>query len=307
MRTYHKLTMTLLVVIFCFIKMGCKSQVEPLRIATYAYSNNDRINNLRPLSLELEKVLKRPVVISSYSDVLTFIEGMDADEVDIGLINTFGYLLLASENKNMVPVVTLRIKEGAIDNYKTVLLTTCDSITDLDFLRDNAEKYAMMFVAKGSTSGNLMPRLLLSSIDITSPETQFREVSYGGNHMTTLKSLIRGDSDLCAMGSNEYFKQIRADSSLVKSLNPLWISEEIPLGPVLLNDNISPSDKRIITEVFLNLHRTNPLAFDNLKKGWSEAGQAEKFQVISHGYYDAFRTINGNATDLNNILISFDK
>lgn len=283
------------------------AKAQPLRLATYTYATNDRINNLEPLSDELEKTLKRPVQTRSYPDVAAFIEGIKLNEVDIALINTLGYLLFSLDHVTMQPVATLKVKTDAVDNYKTVLLTNNSKITNLNSLMAQAKSLTMMFVSEGSTSGNLVPRLLLSSIGIKSPETQFKAIKYGGNHTSTFEKLIAGDIDICAMGSNEYFKQIQADSTLLDSTKLLWISDEIPLGPVLINKALSQSDKDKITQLILGLDENNAHALESIKAGWSEARQAEKFYPITDAYYDNFRRVNGNQTDLAEILDLFTK
>ena len=286
---------------------SCKSDKKPLTLATYTYATNNRIDSLKPLSVELESLLNQPVDVKSYPDVASFIEGIKSDEVDIALINTLGYLLLSLDNKNMQPIVTLKVKQDAVDNYKTVLLTNNDDITDLNGLKEHADSLSMMFVTEGSTSGNLVPRLLLSSIGIKSPAQQFKEVSYGGNHTSTFNKLTAGEADICAIGSNEYFKQIQADSTLLNKTRLLWISKEIPLGPVLINNRLTEADKEKISDLFLSLHKKNPEALQSIKDGWSEAKQAEKFYPIIDSYYDNFRKLNGNNTDLSDILNMFVK
>ncbi len=304
---YKNIKNLLIIVLIGLIQTGCNNDTKPLRLATYTYSTNDRIDNLKPLSKNLEVALNRPVQIKSYPDVASFIEGIKSDEVDVGLINTLGYLLLSLDNKNMKPIATLKVKKDAVDNYKTVLLTNKDSINDLNAVKNKVNDLSMMFVAEGSTSGNLVPRLLLSSIGIKSPESQFKEVKYGGNHTSTFTKLIDGKSDICAIGSNEYFKQIEKDSTLLKSTRLLWISKEIPLGPVLVSNQLSKSDKKKIFDLFLNLHENNPSALQSIKEGWSEAKQADRFYPITDSYYNNFRTVNGNTTDLSNILNLFIK
>ncbi len=281
---------------------GCTSESKPIRLATYTYSTNNRLANLAPLAQELENMLGKPVETKSYPDVATFIEGIKANEVDIALINTLGYLLLSLNQSNMLPIATLKVREDASDNYKTAVLTTHKNINDLRALASRAGQLRMMFVAEGSTSGNLIPRLMLSSIGIKSPESRFKEVKYGGNHTTTLEKLIAGDADLCAIGSNEFFSQIQADSSLLQSCRLLWLSEEIPLGPVLVNNTLPVQEREEITRIILGLHKTNPAALTAIKDGWLEAKQTDKFHQITDDYYDSFRQVNGQKTDLLNIL-----
>lgn len=285
--------------------LSCQQPKQPIRLATYTYATNNRINNLTPFAKALEAEMERPVEIQSFPDVESFVAGIKSDQVDVGFINTLGYLILALDNEYMEPVATLKVKEDAVDNYKTVLLTNAESVTDLASISANANSLSMMFVAPGSTSGNLVPRLMLSSIGIKNPEESFNKVAYGGNHTSTFDLLKEGITDLCAIGSNEYYKQIAADTSLVSSTSLLWISEEIPLGPILLNKRFSAADRARIISLVLKLHETDPLALASIKEGWSEAKQAEKFHAITDKYYDNFRLVNGNRTDLSNILKQF--
>ncbi|PRX55109.1 phosphate/phosphite/phosphonate ABC transporter substrate-binding protein [Flagellimonas meridianipacifica] len=274
-------------------------------MATYTYSTNNRIANLEPLSKALEQHLNRPIKVESYPDVPSFIQGIKSNQVDIGFINTLGYLLLSLDNENMEPIATLEVKENAKDNYKTVLLGNSKKVGNVDSLKSDSEKVAIEFVAPGSTSGNLIPRLFLSSIGIQFPEQQFEKVSYAGNHKAAIERLIQGKTDICAVGSNEYHRQLQIDSSLSQSTSILWMSEEIPLGPVLLNKRITDSEKKSLIGFLSTLHKTNPEALKAVKDGWSEAKQAEKFLPISDHYYDNFRKVNGNSSNLPEILNFF--
>nr|WP_298998605.1 phosphate/phosphite/phosphonate ABC transporter substrate-binding protein [uncultured Allomuricauda sp.] len=274
-------------------------------MATYTYSTNNRIANLEPLSKALGQQLNRAIEVKSYPDVPSFIQGIKSNQVDIGFINTLGYLLLSLDNENMDPVATLKVKENAKDNYKTVLLANSKTIDDLTFIKDNPEDVSISFVAPGSTSGNLIPRLFLSSIGFRFPEKVFKKVDYSGNHQAAIKNLLNGKTDICAVGSNEYFRQLQLDSSLSQSTSVLWMSEEIPLGPVLLNKRIKDSEKKSLIGFLSNLHKTNPEALKAVKDGWSEAKQAEKFLPITDQYYDDFREVNGNSSNLPEILKFF--
>ena len=292
--------------LFCFLT-SCSSSTKPIRLATYTYASNDRIANMELLAIELENQLQRTVEIASYPDVESFIKGIMSNEVDIALINTLGYLILSADNEQMLPLVNLHIREDAVDNYKTVLLTGNDRIKDYSVMLESAEEFSMMFVKKGSTSGNLVPRLFLSSIGIHMPQTKFKEVGYGGDHTSTFEMLLSGETDVCAIGSNEYFKQIQQDSTLAERVKLLWLSNEIPLGPVLVNKGLSSGERESILDLLLNLHIEQKAAFQSIKSGWSEAKQADRFQLISDEYYDSFREVNGSQTRLQAVLQSIEE
>src|SRR5690606_16698637 len=110
-----------------------------IRLATYTYATNNRIANMKLLVEDLELRLQRKVEIKSYPNVASFITAIKSNEVDIALINTLGYLILALDNQHMLPVVNMHIKNEAVDNYKTVLLTNNDSIYNYSMIKGNAE------------------------------------------------------------------------------------------------------------------------------------------------------------------------
>ncbi len=297
----------ILIAFMSLLFFGCTTNNKMIKLATYTYATNDRVENMRLLSRELENDLRRHVEITSYPDVESLIAAIKSNEIDVAFINTLGYLLLSSDNEHMLPVVNLHIRSDAKDNYKTVFLTKNGRINDYLEIKKRAQDLTMMFVKEGSTSGNLVPRLFLSAIGISNPEFQFKKVEYGGNHTATFEKLRKGETDLCAIGSNEFYEQIKMDSTLESEVKLLWISDEIPLGPVLVNKQLSEKDREHIVNLLLNLHTEHLDAFKAIKSGWSEAKQADKFQSISDEYYDSFRKVNGNKTHLNEILELIEK
>lgn len=280
---------------------------QRLVLATYQYADNNRLDNIKPLSKYLADSLGFEIEIKSYPTVHLFIEGIKKNEVDIALINTFGYLLLetAINKYEMKPYAVLKVKEGTHDNYKTAILARKSiSVSNIKDLYPVASKYRLGLVSIGSTSGNLMPRLKLSSIGIESPESVFKSVEYCNNHKNTIDLLVDGKIDICAVGSTEYFK-VLADKNKADSVRLLWLSSEIPLGPVLLHDRLSESTKLKVLSLLLSLDKVNVESLESVKLGWSEAKQAEKYIKIDGSYYDQFKDQFGNKEAMQRILIQF--
>ncbi len=291
----------LLVGLLCLI--GCRHERPELVVATYTYSTNDRVGNLEPFSKQLSQTLGVSVHTKSYPDVAAMISGVRSGEVDVAFINTLGYLLLQLDNTTMTPVSALNVKDDASDNYKTVMIANKTSgINDEKSLLEKSEGLRISFVSEGSTSGNLVPRLYLSSLGVHNPETRFLQVSYGGDHTRTFEDVVSGNTDIGVLGSNEYFKQISKDPSLKDRIVLLWRSEEIPLGPVLVKNDLSVFDHNRIKQILFNLHIENPEVLESIKAGWSEAKQSERFIAISNSYYDRFRNFNGRSANLPAIL-----
>ncbi|RYG53652.1 MAG: hypothetical protein EOO01_03780 [Chitinophagaceae bacterium] len=281
---------------------------QPVRIATYQYADNNRIANIQPFADELKSKYATEAVVKSYPTVHAFIEAIRNDEVDIALINTFGYFLLEASGKSypMRPLLALEVGENARDNYKTAFLASPSShIRSLEDIKASATKTRLALVAKGSTSGNLVPRLALSHLGIPNAETSFKEVNYAGTHATAIDAILNNTADLATMGLTEYQRYLVKDSANFRKLRLIWTSPEIPLGPVLFNKKLSAEQVLAIQKAFTELDERAPAALSAIKSGWSEAKQATRFIAITDAFYDPFRKILGNKTDLERILRQF--
>lgn len=298
---------TFLLFFFLPVLQAWSQKPDTLHIATYRYAANDRIANLRPFADYLSERTGLPVSVASYSSPKDLIAAMQAGKVDVGFINTFGYLLLAAQGQSaMTPVAALNVRKGAGDNYKTILLSSgASGVTDANTLKAKASELSLLLVSEGSTSGNLVPRMYLSSLGLNAPEKQFKKAAYGGTHAGTFQQVARGEADVAAFGSNEYRKALAADSTLRGRVNVLWESEEIALGPVLLKNSLPGKLKKKIKKELFALHERQPAALESIKNGWSEAAHSERFIRVNDRYYDAFRNLMGNREALRVLLERF--
>ncbi|MBC6368147.1 phosphate/phosphite/phosphonate ABC transporter substrate-binding protein [Algoriphagus sp. AK58] len=296
------LTTLILVFLLAFAAKG-----QELILATYRYAENDRIKNITPLADEISRQTGMQVSVKSYPTVHEFVQAIQNDEVDIALINTLGYLLLESSNSaySMYPSLVLQIRDNAKDNYKTAIVSsTASGIRTLADAKQQAEQTNLLLVSPGSTSGNLVPRLIFNSIGIQSPESVFKSTSYGKTHRATLEAVVDGKVELGALGSNEFFES-QKNPELAKKIHLVWLSPEIPLGPVLLHKKIDTKTAKAIQNIFLNLHESNKAALEAVKSGWSEASQTDQYSAIGKDYYNSFLNQSGDNKGMEKILKQF--
>ena len=277
---------------------------QNLRLAVYQYADNPRIKNLQPLADHLQQRLGIPATVQSYPTVHAFIEAIQKGEVDIAFINTFCYLLLESSPKRypMQPRVALAVPNPD-DNYKTAFVVRSQSpIQKLMDAQTFGKQTRLGLVATGSTSGNLVPRLALTKIGIANADQHFQQLTYTGTHANAIQALLRNQVDMAAMGNSEYDK---LDSSAKSQLRPIWISTEIPLGPVLFHKRLNKQQQQQIEQVLLTVHEQAPAVLESIKAAWSEAKQATRFDPITRDNYLPFLLQFGSMKTIQPILKQF--
>lgn len=292
----------LLVVLFVLIAHHALSQ--NLRLAVYQYADNPRIQNLQPLADHLQQQLGLPATVQSYPSVHAFIAAIQKGEVDIAFINTFGYLLLEASQKRypMEPKVALAVPNPD-DNYKTAFVVRAQSpIQKLSDATTFGKQTRLGLVATGSTSGNLVPRLALTKMGIANADQHFQSVTYTGTHAKAIQALLQNEVDMAAMGSSEYEK---LDSSAKGQLRPIWISTEIPLGPVLFHKRLNKQLQQQIEQLFMTVHEQAPAVLESIKAAWSEAKQATRFDPITKDNYLPFLLQFGTMKSIQPILLQF--
>ncbi len=297
-----------LLFLLCIAYPYYQLQAQTIRLATYQYASNDRIANISPLAAQLEKETGRKVAVKSYPDIPSFITAIQQNQVDIALISTFGYFLLdaAATKHSMTPALTLAVPAKAKDNYKTALLCLKETpVQHLVDIRKKAKQLRAALVAPGSTSGNLVPRLAFSGVGINDMEASFASVEYSKTHDAAIQFLFQRKADIAAMGYTEYEKLSTHDSASASKLRLVWLSPEIPLGPVLLNKRLSQNTIHQITSCLLALEQKNNAALESVKAGWSEAKQATHYIRIDTPFYDPFRSMLGSKAVLQELLSRF--
>jgi phosphonate transport system substrate-binding protein len=280
---------------------------QPLRMATYQYASNDRIGNMAPVAQYLQTELGDSISLKSYPTVQRLIEAVQQNEVDIAFINTFGFLLLEGNSKGypMEPVLRLDVPMAASDNYKSAIVARRSTgIHALSEIKDRAANLRLTLVAPGSTSGNLVPRMAIHAAGIENIEQGFASFAWSGTHAKALETLMHDSADIAAMGLTSWDQLAKSDTAS-RALRPVWISPEIPLGPVLFNKKIGPEKSLKIQALLKQIHTRNSMALEALKNGWTEAKQATHFVNTDAGYYRSFSNSLGNTQDVNRVIQQF--
>ncbi|MBL7852100.1 MAG: PhnD/SsuA/transferrin family substrate-binding protein [Cyclobacteriaceae bacterium] len=272
------------------------AQQRPLTLATYTYSTNNRLQNLQPLAHLMTQWMGQPVKAVSYPTVKALIQAILADSVDFAMMNTSGYLVLTRQHPGKAePLVNLAMGGAQQTNYGGCLLIARKTgITSPAELKGKRLRLAL--VASSSTSGNLVPRLLLNDAGMASAEEHV-DVYYAGTHKKVIDDLMAGQADAGGCGCAEVEKA-RQSPDFDKSILVLAEFNNIPLGPIVVRKGLDPAIIRAAKENLLMMHQRQPDAFSRFCQGWTEFIQATHFQPVADKDYDAFRQLFGNNVGL---------
>lgn len=276
-----------------------KQKTDELLIGTYQYADNTRVKNLEPLAAYLQEQTGRVTTVKSFPTVQALVNALQQSQVDIAFINTFGYLMFQQADSTYEVSAALSLPRADDNKYKSVMVVNQRSpLLTLDDAVKQASETILCLVNPGSTSGNLVPRLKLASLQPGFPERFFLEVVYANTHRDAIARTLTDANVVSAMGSEEYY---RLGADTVK-LRKLWESAPIPLGPVLVKQSLPAALKKTIQQSLLELHARQPEVLEQVKAGWTEFKTATQFDVVPADYYAPLLQLSNNP-DVSRIII----
>ncbi len=270
------------------------AQKKELVLATYTYATNNRLQNLQPLAAYLSEQTGLTIKAVSYPTVQALLSAIKNDSVHFAMMNTSGYLVLQKNNAGKaIPLVNLSMGNQAVTNYAGCVIALKDKgITSVTELATANKKYSLALVAPSSTSGNLVPRLLLNEVGVADAEAKF-SLSYSGTHRRVVEDVLNGKADVGGCGcaevdSAKQHLQFNEKAIVVASF------DDIPLGPVVYNKYVKKAVAKKVARLLENIHVNNPAVFSNFCSGWTEFKQAEQFKPVNDKDYDSFRKMFGD-------------
>jgi len=274
------------------------AQSTDIVFATYTYSTNDRLQNLEPLTAHLSETTGLNIRAVSYPTVQALVESIRLGEVDFAMMNTSGYLVLQRNHPGIAsPMVNLSLGNETTTNYGGCLIAQKSlDIWWIDDLAERADRLPMALVTSSSTSGNLVPRLLLNSKNIPDAESKF-EVSYVGTHLAVVEHVLSGKAAIGGCGCAEV-ESAQKSMNLDDEAIVIGVFDNIPLGPVIAHSKTDPAIVSKVAAILENLHSDNAPVFTKFLGGWSEFKEAKQFVRVSDSDYNPFRLMFGTNTTL---------
>ncbi len=242
----------------------------------------------KPLADFVGRVIDREVDIVIPVDYENLITSTANGDIDFSLLTPLAYVLAKDKEPKIIPLVTV-VGEGATHYRAYIVVRTDDDVVDLAKL--DGDKIA--FVDKGSTSGYLLPRLMLQQAGYDLKKNS-DNISFSGSHPHVVEDILSGKVRAGAVASTT-FKNL-SDQNLENELRIVAKSEWIPFGVVavhpsfpapwrdklkksLLNLSIrSPEGRRVLTGLatISGFIEPDDSVYDKIRKMAREVGLLEK-------------------------------
>jgi phosphonate transport system substrate-binding protein len=283
---------------FITLSFCISAQRKELVFATYTYSTNNRLQNLVPLTKYLSEKSGLTIKAKSYSTVQSLINAIKNDSVDFAMMNTSGYLVLQRNYPDIIsPMVNLDMGNANSTNYGGCLIASKQSgIQSIADLLNHQQPISLVLVNSSSTSGNLMPRLMLNEKGISSAEEKFK-VYYAGTHKKVVQDVLNGKANIGGCGCNEV-DSARKTFQFDEKVVVIGSYNNIPLGPVVYNNKLNKKVREKVIDLMTNLHVNKYEVFANFCNGWTEFKEAIKFKPVTDKEYGAFRLLFGSNESL---------
>ena len=136
----------------------------------------------------------------------------------------------------------------------------------------------------GSTSGDLIPQVELSKIDLSiKNKDHFKNVFYAGSHDACLLSVLNNQSDVCGMSSRNFEARLEDGTIKLSDVRIIHKSDRVPPPPLAFSKLIPKEDRIKIKEAVLDAHNHGEIA--------GYGGKMSHYMEVKDSDYNVLREV----------------
>ena len=220
---------------------------------------------------------------TSYASV---VEGLLSKFVDVAVLGPYSYVIANGKDKDIEVFATYAKKPGYLQEegpgYKGVLVSKKGS--GLMKIEDLKGKIIGL-TDPGSTSGNLVPRVVFSKVIGMDIDDYFKRTVYTGSHELSTIAVHQGKVDAAFVASHRFDNVVAKGEVKLADFNVIWASPAIPQDPFVYRAPLCEDIKAAIRETFLGLS-DEPSA-----KKFLENVKSNTFVAMASSDYDVIRDL----------------
>ena len=220
---------------------------------------------------------------TSYASV---VEGLLSKFVDVAVLGPYSYVIANSKDENIEVFATYAKKPGYLQEegpgYKGVLVSKKGS--GLKTIKD-LKGTLIGLTDPGSTSGNLVPRVVFSQVIGMDIDDYFKKTVYTGSHELSTVAVHQGKVDAAFVASHRFDNVVSKGEVKLEDFNVIWSSPPIPQDPFVYRSPLCEDIKANIRKTFLDL-KDAPSA-----KAFLENVKSNTFVAMTSSDYDVIRDL----------------
>lgn len=240
----------------------------------------------KPVTDRLAELTGKKIQFFMPTSYASVVEGMLSGFVHVGVLGPYTYVIANAKDPNIEVFATYAKRPGHLQEegpgYRGVLVTKKGSkFTTIESLKGSV----LGLTDPGSTSGNLMPRVVFSETVGMDLDDYFSKVVYTGSHELSTVAVHQGKVDAAFVATHRFDNVVDKGEVELADFNVLWKSDPIPQDPFVYRNTLCDDIKKNIEDTFLGL-KDQPGAkkfLDNVK--------SNKFVRMTSADYDIIRAL----------------
>lgn len=171
---------------------------DTIRLGLIPTMGRDVVAFYQPLTSHLEKRLGIKVKALSAKDYEGILKGIQYGHIDFVRLGPKSYVE-ARERFGMEPLLVELHTKGEAGYYGVIIARKDSGMTDIG----QAKGRVFAFTDPNSTSGYLVPGIMLSRVIKTDPKAYFKEIRLSGSHKNSILAVRNGSVDLAGVSESQ--------------------------------------------------------------------------------------------------------
>lgn len=240
----------------------------------------------QPITKRMEELTGKKIEFFMPTSYASVVEGMLSKFVDVAVLGPYSYVIANSKDSEVEVFATYAKKPGYLQEegpgYKGVLISKKGS--GIKTISDTKGTLVGL-TDPGSTSGNLVPRVVFSEKIDMDIDDYFKKVVYTGSHELSTVAVDQGKVDVAFVASHRFDNVVAKGEVKLEDFNILWSSPPIPQDPFVYRSSLCEDIKANIRNTFLGL-KDDPNA-----QAFLENVKSNTFVPMSSADYDVIRDL----------------
>ena len=240
----------------------------------------------KPVTDRMAKLTGKKIQFFMPTSYASVVEGLLSKFVDVAVLGPYTYVIANSKDPNVEVFATYAKKKGHMQEegpgYKAALISKKGTkFTTIESLKGAT----VGLTDPGSTSGNLMPRVVFSKVVGMDIDKFFGKVAYTGSHELSAVAVAKGKVDAAFVATHRFDNVVNKGEIKLEDVNILWSSKPIPQDPFVYRKPLCEDIKKNIRETFLGLDK------EASAQNFLKNVKSNKFVAMSSEDYDIIRDL----------------